>query len=61
MYAYVTPTFKIDVRDWFVYEGMPEDERVRRIQEDLQDYSVFMPKAEYQALQDVKVVFDDKD
>ena len=54
--AYIQPTFKLDITDWND-EGESKDKMVRRLREELADYSVFMQNhiADYKNLEDVDV------
>lgn len=42
MKATFTATFEVDVTDWFQGEGMTKKQRIKKIEENLEDYSIFM-------------------
>jgi len=54
--AYIKPVFKVDITDWND-ENEPKIKMVRRLKEELADYSVFMQShiSNYKNLQDVEV------
>ena len=47
MKAIVTAVFEIDVSEWFADEGLTKKQRLKRIEEELADYSVLMENADY--------------
>jgi len=53
-----TPTFELDVTDWFEGERLTVQERRKKLKEDFSDFSVFMQHAEYRNLLDVTVQVD---
>ena len=60
MKAIVQATFTIDVSAWRTDEGLSKKQRMDKIQEDLYDFSVFMPHFEYKNFSDVSVAFIEK-
>ena len=56
MKAIVTASFEIDVTDWYKGERLTKKEKFEKVKEELADFSVFMPLAEYSNFKDVEVV-----
>ncbi len=52
----VIATFEWDVSDWYEDERLTKKEKVAKLEEDLADFSVFMPHFEYERLKDVEVI-----
>lgn len=59
MKAIFKPEFEIDVSEWYLGEGLTKKQRIKKIKEDLEDFSVFMLHAEYTNF--IKVSVDLKD
>lgn len=59
MKALVTATFEIDVTDWNKGEGLSLAQRKKKIEEDLEDFSVFMPHFDYEKFRKVEVKLKD--
>jgi len=55
MKAIVTAKFEFDVTDWYEDEKLTLKQKEKQLKEDLSDFSVFMPLAEYNTLKDVNV------
>lgn len=55
MKAFITPTFEVDVTDWYEDERLTLQEKIEKLKEDLSDYSVFMAHCDYKALKNVEV------
>lgn len=58
MKVYITPTFKIDVTDWYEDERLTLEEKLEKLKDELSDYSTFMPLCDYKTLQTVEVDID---
>ena len=50
-----TPTWEVDVTDWYEGERLSPKEREQKLKEDFENISVFMNHAEYQNLKGVEV------
>jgi len=56
MRAIITAEFEIDVDDWSKGEGLNKSQRIKKIIEDLSDFSVFMPHcSDYNNFKSVEV------
>ena len=55
MKAIATAKFEIDVSDWSKDEGLTNKQRIKQIQTDLEDFSVFMLHFTYENFKDIKV------
>ena len=53
-----TPTFQLDVTDWYEGERLSVEERRKKLKEEFEDISVFMQFATYTNLLDVDVQVD---
>ena len=61
MKAIITTTFEVDVDGWFDEDELTKEQRIKKLKEDLSDFSVFMQHFEYENLKDVnvKIVIND--
>lgn len=59
MKTIIKPTFEIDTSDWYEGERLTKKEKIKKLKEDLSDFSVFMLHCDYEALKDVEVEVKD--
>lgn len=59
MKAIIIATFEVDVSDWYEDERLNKKEKIKKLKEDLSDFSVFMPQFDYESLKDVEVIIKD--
>ena len=55
MKAIIKPVFEIDVTDWYEDDRLTKKEKIEKLKEELEDFSVFMPQCEYSNLKGVKI------
>lgn len=56
MKAIIKATFELDVTDWYADEKLTKSEKRAKLEEDLSDFSVFMPNFQYKDFKDVQVI-----
>lgn len=55
MKAIVKAEFLFDVTEWFKDEGLTKQQRIDKIEEELSDFSVFMPLSSYDHFEGAEV------